>query len=69
MSARFNLVLSDEMNRQVDAVATDPETKSSVIRKALAMYLASVKAHQERGLRVGLFDPKTREIQQEIVGL
>jgi len=69
MSARFNLVLSDEMNRQVDAVATDPETKSSVIRKALVMYLASVQAHRERGLRVGLFDPTTREIQQEIVGL
>lgn len=69
MAARFNLVLSDEMNRQVDEVAADPETKSSVIRKALAMYLASVKAHRERGLHVGLFDPATREVKSEIVGL
>jgi predicted transcriptional regulator len=69
MSAKFNLVLSDEMNRQVDEVAADLETKSAVIRKALAMYLASVKAHREEGLSVGFFDPKTREIRQEIVGL
>lgn len=69
MAARFNLVLSDEMNRRVDDVATDPETKSSVIRKALAMYLTSVEALKERGLHVGLFDPATREIKSEIVGL
>jgi predicted transcriptional regulator len=69
MSARFNLVLSDEMNRQVEEVATDPETKSTVIRKALVMYLAAAKAQREEGLRVGLFDPKTRQIQTEIVGL
>jgi len=69
MSARFNLVLSDEMNRQVDQVAADPETKSSVIRKALAMYLAVAKAQREQGLHVGLFDPKTREVQSEIIGI
>ena len=69
MSARFNLVLSDEMNRQVDEIAADPETKSSVIRKALAMYLAAAKAQREKGLHVGLFDPKTREVQSEIIGL
>jgi len=32
MSVRFNLVLSDEMDRQIDAVADDPETKSSIVR-------------------------------------
>lgn len=69
MSAKFNLVLSDELNRQVDEVAGDLETKSSVIRKALAMYLASVKAHRDQGLSVGFFDPKTREVRQEIIGL
>jgi len=69
LSARFNLVLSDEMNRQVDEVAADPETKSSVIRKALAMYLAAARAQREQGLRVGLFDPKTREVQSEIIGI
>ncbi|MBW4037071.1 MAG: hypothetical protein HIU90_16530, partial [Proteobacteria bacterium] len=52
MSARFNLVLSDELNRRVDAVATDPETKSSLIRKALAMYIAAVEAQRDRGLHV-----------------
>jgi hypothetical protein len=57
------------MNRQVDEVAADPETKSSVIRKALVMYLAAAKAQREKGLHVGLFDPKTREIQTEIIGI
>ena len=69
MSVRFNLVLSDEMNRQIDEVAADPETRSSVIRKALAMYLAAVKARRERGLHVGLFDPKIQQVETEIVGL
>jgi len=69
VSAKFDLVLSDELNRQVDEVAGDIESKSSVMRKALAMYLASVKAHREQGLSVGFFDPKTREVRQEIVGL
>jgi predicted transcriptional regulator len=69
MSARFNLVLSDEMNRQIDAVATDPETKSSVIRKALVLYLAAHRAQQEDGLQLGMFDPKTREVRREIIGL
>lgn len=69
MSVRFNLVLSDEMDRQVDEVAADPETKSSVIRKALAMYLAAARAQRESGLHVGLFDPKTREVKTEIIGI
>ena len=69
MVARFNLVLSDEMNRQVDEVAGDPETKSSVVRKALAMYLAAAKAQRERGLHVGLFDPNTRQVESEIIGI
>ena len=33
------------------------------------MYLASVKAHRDQGLSVGFFDPKTREVRQEIIGL
>jgi len=57
------------MNRQVDEVAADPETKSSVIRKALVMYLTAARAQREKGLHVGLFDPETRQIQTEIVGL
>jgi hypothetical protein len=69
MSVRFNLVLSDEMDRQIDAVADDPETKSSIVRKALVLYLAAAKAHREKGLSLGLFDPKTREVQSEIIGL
>jgi metal-responsive CopG/Arc/MetJ family transcriptional regulator len=67
--ARFNLVLSDEMNRQIDVVVADLETKSSVIRKTLVLYLAAHRAQQEDGLQFGMFDPKTREVRREIVGL
>jgi predicted transcriptional regulator len=69
MTASFNLVLSDEMDRQIAALAADLEAKSLLIRKALILYLASRTAQRERGLRLGLFDPNTREIQQEIIGL
>ena len=69
MSVRFNLVLSDEMDRQIDQLAADPETKSSVIRKALAMYLAAASAHKNEGYNVGFFDPKTKELKQEVVGI
>jgi hypothetical protein len=33
------------------------------------MYLAVAKAQRENGLHVGLFDPKTREVQSEIIGI
>jgi hypothetical protein len=65
---RFNLVLSEEMDRQIDQLVTEPETKSTVVRKALAMYLAAARANRD-GLLVGFFDPKTREVKQEVVGL
>jgi predicted transcriptional regulator len=69
MSARFNVVLSDELNRAVDAVVEESETtKSEVLRKALQLYLAAREGSQ-RGLKLGLIDRKTQEVQTEIVGL
>jgi metal-responsive CopG/Arc/MetJ family transcriptional regulator len=66
---RFNLVLSEEMDRQIDQLVAEPETKSTVIRKALAMYLAASRAKHEQGLLVGFFDPKTKEVKQEVIGI
>ena len=40
-----------------------------LIRKALAIYLAAVRARRDEGLGIALFDPATREIRTEIVGL
>lgn len=69
MSARFNLVLSDDLNEAIDAVAAESETnKSEILRKALQLFLAAREGKQ-RGLKLGQFDPKTLKLQREIVGL
>ena len=69
MSVRFNLLLSDELGRQIEEFATTTEDKARLIRKALAIYLAAVRARRDEGLGIALFDPATREIRTEIVGL
>ncbi len=69
MSARFNVVLSDELNQAVDAaVAGSESTKSEILRKALQLYLAA-REGSKRGLKLGLIDPETHKLQTEIVGL
>ncbi len=69
MSARFNLVLSDDLNDAIDAVVVESQTsKSEVLRKALQLYLAAREGKQ-RGLMLGQFDPKTQKLQREILGL
>jgi predicted transcriptional regulator len=69
MSARFNVVMSDELNRDLDSAAEESETtKSDVIRKALQLFLAARDGNR-RGLKVGLVDPKTEKMQTEFIGL
>jgi len=69
MSAQCNVVLSDELNKAVDAVVNGSETtKSEILRKALQLYLAAREGSQ-RGLKLGLIDRKTQEFQTEIIGL
>jgi metal-responsive CopG/Arc/MetJ family transcriptional regulator len=69
MSARFNVVLSDELNRDIERVAREGETnKSEIIRKALQLYLAASDG-KRRGLKLGLVEPETRQMQTEFVGL
>jgi len=69
MSVRFNVVLSDELNREIDRVAAEAETnKSEIFRKALQLYLAAREGKQ-RGLKLGLVEPKTDKLQTEIIGL
>ncbi len=68
MSVRFNIVLSNDLNSEIDKAATEGETnKSEVIRKALQLYLAAV-AGKKRGLKLGLAAPDTR-LETEIVGI
>jgi predicted transcriptional regulator len=69
MSARFNVVMSDDLNREIDRAAAETETtKSEILRKAITLYLAAREARQ-RGLKVGLVEPTTDKMQTEIIGL
>ena len=69
MSVRFNIVLSDDVNSEIDRVARESETnKSEILRKALTLYLAAREGNQ-RGLKLGLVEPKTKQMETEIVGL
>jgi len=69
MSVRFNVVLSDDLNREIDQAVAESETsKSEILRKALQLYLAA-RDGSRRGLKLGLVEPKTEKLQTEIVGL
>lgn len=69
MAVRFNVVLSDDLNREIDKVVDESETsKSEVLRKALQLYLAA-RDGKKRGLKLGLVEPMTEKLQTEIVGL
>lgn len=69
MSVRLNVVLSDELNREIDKAAVETESnKSEIFRKALQLYLAA-RNGKLRGLKLGLVEPTTDKMQTEIVGL
>lgn len=69
MSVRFNVVLSDDLNSEIDKAAAESESnKSEILRKALQLYLAA-RDGKRRGLKLGLVEPSTEKLQTEIVGL
>ena len=69
MSARFNVVLSDDLNRELDQVVDESETtKSEILRKALTLFLAARRGTKE-GLKLGLVDADSKALKTEIVGL
>ena len=69
MSVRFNVVLSDDLNREIDKAADETETnKSDILRKALQLFLAA-REGKLRGLKLGLVEPKSEKLLTEIVGL
>ena len=70
MSVRLNVLLSDELNREIDKAAAETETvKSEIFRKALQLYLAARDGKKQQGLKLGLFEPETNQLKTEIVGL
>ncbi len=69
MSVRLNIVLSDELNQEIEQAARATESnKSEILRKALQLYLAA-RDGKKRGLKLGLVEPKTEKLQTEIVGI
>lgn len=69
MSVRFNVILSDELNQEIDRVAAESEiNKSEILRKSLQLFLAA-REGKSRGLKLGLVEPETRTMQTEIIGL
>jgi predicted transcriptional regulator len=69
MSVRYNVILSDDLNREIDRAAIESETnKSEIMRKALQLYLAA-REGKKRGLKLGLVNPESELLQTEIVGL
>jgi metal-responsive CopG/Arc/MetJ family transcriptional regulator len=69
VSVRFNVVLSEDLNREIDKAAAETESnKSEILRKALQLYLAA-RDGRRRGLKLGLVEPTSEKLQTEIVGL
>lgn len=69
MSVRLNLVLSDDLNREIERTASETESnKSEILRKALQLFLAA-RDGKERGLKLGLVEPTTDKLQTEFIGL
>lgn len=69
MSVRLNVVLSDDLNSDLDKAAEESSsTKSEIFRKALQLYLAA-RDGKRRGLSLGLVQPDTRQLETEIIGL
>ncbi|MEI4485732.1 hypothetical protein V8J36_05980 [Frigidibacter sp. MR17.14] len=69
MSVRLNLVLSDDLNAEIEKVVSSSETnKSEIIRKALQIFLAAQEG-KKNGLKLGLVDGQSRMMQTEFIGL
>ena len=68
LSIKLSVILSDDLNRDIDRVAGSAANKSEVFRKALQLYLAACDG-QSRGLKLGLFEPGAQRLQTEITGL
>lgn len=68
MSVRLSLLLSDELNTQIEAVVkTRHITKAAMLRKAIALYVAASEG-RELGLRFGLAR-HDQTLETEFVGL
>ncbi len=69
MQNRLNLVLSADLSKKIDELASESNTnKSEILRKALTMYIAAKEAPKE-GRKVGLVNSRTEKLEVEFIGL
>ena len=66
---RLNIELSDDLQCAIDTAASrSGASTAEVFRKSLQLYLSALEGSRS-GLVVGLIDPTTGEVKQEIIGL
>lgn len=69
MSARLHIILSKDLNTEVERVVEEAETnRSEVIRKALHLYVAAHDG-KRRGRKLCLVNAETDKVETQIIGL
>ena len=68
MSKKFTLELSDALNDAIEREASQTNSKSAIICKALQLYLAA-RNGERCNLKIALIDRDTNELHTEIIGL
>lgn len=69
MSARLHIILSKDLNAEVERVVDETESnRSEIIRKALHLYVAAHDA-KKRGLKLCLVNAETDKVETQIIGL
>ena len=68
MAVHFKLMMSDDLDRDIDkAVEQTGNSKSEVLRKALQLYLTALDG-KKRGLKIGMCNAVTEKMQDEFIG-
>lgn len=67
-TVRAQLVLSDELEREINKAAEESgNTRSELVRKALTLYLAALDK-KKQGLKLGFAKPD-QKLETEVIGL
>jgi metal-responsive CopG/Arc/MetJ family transcriptional regulator len=68
MTVKAQLVLSDQLDQELEAAAKKKQTnRSDLVRRALTLYLAALEK-QEQGLKLG-FARKDQPLEVEVLNL
>jgi metal-responsive CopG/Arc/MetJ family transcriptional regulator len=69
MSVRYNMVVSDELDREIERVVSETESnKSEIFRKALQLFIAA-RESKAKGQKFGFVNSETNLLETEVIGL